>query len=135
MKEVLYDQWSQNRNIGGNYFLDSNNYAKVIESLEKLNGKEFSELLIKGDKNTLIIGGGNNKLYICTYVVGQHEDFYNLINEKNINGDKEIELVTGGQAGIFQSKMCCEFTNIVEAAIYFIKNENMNPSLIWELDQ
>jgi hypothetical protein len=126
-----FDKWDRNKNIGSNTNLSSTDIDPLKTYLKRLNEKEFSQVVLKGENSFLIIGGGNNK-YICSLVVGEHERFFNLINKNEVDVDCEIELVTGGQAGIFEKRLVNDFENTFSAAFYYLEYEKMNPSLQWE---
>ena len=66
-------------------------------------------------------------------MVGDNEDYYNLVNTE-FNEEKSIEVVTGGQAGIFKTKIVVNLPKIKNAIDYFLHHEEMDPSLKWEQD-
>lgn len=79
-----------------------------------------------------MIGGGNNA-YVCTFMVGDKEQYFNLINVKN-NSNDEVEVVTGGQGGFFEQKIVVDLPLALEAMQYYILNREMSPQLTWEED-
>ena len=99
-----------NKVIGLNKFSDLLNAAKstisediviVREILEKLDAKQHTLVnLVLSEENYLMIGGGGGK-----YVVTGEENgiIFNLINPK-AGSTLKIELNTGGQIGLFESK-------------------------------
>lgn len=127
------DQWEGNTDKGTSFIADKDNIAKQLRLLD---GKRHTQLLIiSSSKNSsLLIGGGNRNLYVVTYTVGQDEDFYNLINPQR-KGDEEIEIVTGGQAGMFPERYGVDFNAAADAAMFYIETGKRNPALIWELQE
>lgn len=127
--EIHIDKWEGNVDNGSSFILNNDS---VEPYLNLLDGKLRTQILIirLDRKNSLLIGGGNGT-YVVTFTVGNDEDFYNLIDGTK-NGDREIELVTGGQAGFFLDKYCLDFNTVVAAADYYILHGKRNPTLDWE---
>ncbi len=74
---------------------------RLLEILEKLDAKQHTLVnLVLSEENYLMIGGGGGK-----YVVTGEENgiIFNLINPK-AGSTLKIELNTGGQIGLFESK-------------------------------
>jgi len=131
MITVSYDQWQGNRDVGRSFEITNKETDRIWEILDRLNGKIHTQILIKNIENALLIGGGNNNLYVCTLMQG-NESSHNLINKKYLNENEEVEIVTGGQAGLFPRKLVNEIDQTREAIRYFIEFNKMNPNLIWE---
>ena len=128
--EVFIDKWEGNIDKGISCPLSEN---EIEKNLRMLDGRISTQLLVlpANKKSSLLIGGGNNGLYVVTYTIGNDEEFFNLTNPK-MEGSGEVELVTGGQAGIFSAKHCVVFDDVLKALAYYAKTGERNPSLTWE---
>lgn len=133
--ELDYDVWSANRNESVTKTISSFDINLVVERLTALNQKEYTQLVLGASDGHLMIGGGLGA-YVCTYTQGEQEAYFNLINPNVAPEDEadEIEVVTGGQAGIFPPAIVVDRQLAEQAIQYFVKNEQMDPSLIWEED-
>jgi len=127
-----FDHWNRNLNEGSEIEINSTNVNEIVIYLERLNQKEFTQISINGENNSLMIGGGNNA-YVCTFMVGDNEQYFNLINLKN-NSNDDVEVVTGGQGGFFEQKIVVDLPLALEAMKYYILNNERNPQLTWEED-
>jgi hypothetical protein len=125
------DKWENNINKGDEVLVKSE--QDVEKQLSLLNGKDITQLVANGKDCTLLIGGGDRN-FVVTYIVGNHEDFFNLINEEDANDFDEIEVVTGGQAGLFPKSIVNDFQNALSSLLYFYKFQQMDPALTWEND-
>lgn len=123
------DKWENNINKGDEVLVKSENEVK--EKLQSLNGKNITQLVANGKDGALLIGGGENK-FVVTYIVGENEDFYNLINEEFAESEEEEEVVTGGQAGIFSKNIVVDFKTAFNSLVYFFNYQERNPDLKWE---
>lgn len=90
-------------------------------------------MVANGKDGVLLIGGGD-KNFVVTFIVGDNEDFYNLVNENFENDFDEIEVVTGGQAGLFPKSIVVDFQKALSSLLYFYKFQQRNPDLTWEND-
>lgn len=128
--EVFIDKWEHNTDKGISFPLDM---RETENYLKKLDGKISTQILVipSNRATNLLIGGGNNGLYVVTYTVGSDEQFFNLV-ASNKDGSNEVELVTGGQAGLFMDKYCVTFEVVLEAFIHYAKTGERSPTLIWE---
>lgn len=125
------DKWENNINKGDETLIKSN--EDVFNNLKLLNGKTITQLVANGKDRALIIGGGNDK-FVVTYVEGDNEDFYNLINSDFPISDEEIEVVTGGQTGLFPRSIVVDFNTAYLGLLYFFKHQQRDPSMKWVND-
>ena len=129
--KLYYDKWEKNLDFGSELEINIQEKAIFLSYFKQLNQKEYSVLTLKGNVNSLTIGGGNG-VYICYFTIGDNEAFFNLISVMHSDLTDEIEVVCGGQAGLFEPKFVVSYEVVVEAIMYFIENETMNPKLIWK---
>ena len=78
----------------------------------------------------MLIGGGKNQ-YIVTLVIGTDEDFYTLVNKLKKDVEEEVEIVTGGQAGLFPEKIVVDYASAIEASRYYFEHIDRNLDLLW----
>ncbi|MBL0744213.1 Imm1 family immunity protein [Chryseolinea lacunae] len=128
--KIHADAWEGNADHGTSAILESDSIRKYLTLLD---GKVHTQILIipQDRSSSILIGGGNNETYVLTFTVGSDEDFYNLVDLTK-KGEQEIELVTGGQAGLFSDKYCADFNTILAAADYYVQHGERNPNLHWE---
>jgi hypothetical protein len=132
MKFELYiDKWERNFDKGDSYTVQPGDSTAKYLSL--LDGKIHTQILVVPDdkRSSLLIGGGNGGTYVVTYTLGNDEDFYNLLN-LNVTENQEVELVTGGQAGLFLNKYCVDFNTALEALSFYIDTGERTSRLDWE---
>lgn len=134
MKTLSYDEWLGNRDFGKSFEINIEEMEMIKDVLKRLDGKKHTQILIKGIENSLLIGGGNHGSYVCTFIKGNHEEFYNLLSNGSGNFEYEVEITTGGQAGLFLRKMVNDIDNVWDATYYFILFDQLNPKLLWEKD-
>ena len=97
--EITLDNWNGSHCKEEVYHINSS--ERLLEILEKLDTKQHTLVnLVLSEENYLMIGGGGGK-----YVVTGEENgiIFNLINP-NEGSTLKIELNTGGQIGLFESK-------------------------------
>lgn len=127
--KLTIDNWTGNRNNGIETEITYNEAA--IDALKTLNGQHITQLIASDEKGFLLIGGGP-ELYVVSYIVGDNETSYNLVNNQPSDPDEEIALVTGGQKGLFPAKICTSFEQAAAALKYYVTTANMNPDQTWE---
>jgi hypothetical protein len=132
--ELDLDNWLGNRNNSSSKQITSNDLTFVIEQLDKLDQKKHTQLIIGLDDGYYMTSGGLGR-YVCTYTQGDNEAFFNLVNPSTDNiKTEEIEVVTGGQAGLFPHKIVVDKDLALQALSYFVMHQQMDLSLIWEED-
>jgi len=128
--EILIDKWERNIDQGKSLILDE---TRIENYLKMLDGKTSTQIVVisKEKKTSLLIGGGNHGQYVVTITMGNDEVFYNLLKPLG-KEDLEVELVTGGQAGLFLDKYCVDFNTALEAFTYYAHAGEKSPDLEWE---
>lgn len=125
------NKWENNINKGDEVLVKSE--QDVEKNLSLLNGKDVTQLVANGKEGALLIGGGDKK-FVVTYIVGDNEDFYNLINTDFADDSDEIEVITGGQAGLFSKSIVTDFQTALSSLLYFYRFQGRDPNLSWEND-
>jgi hypothetical protein len=129
--KITTDKWHLNRNNSIEMEVENKHDLRAL--LKKLDGKTTTQLIAEGNNGLLLIGGGPDQ-FVVTNIIGEHEEFYNLINKDLADNKDEIELVTGGQSGLFAKKLCNNFDNTLQALQYFFSHSKSDPGLIWAED-
>jgi Immunity protein Imm1 len=107
---------------------------QIEHALDRLDGKSRSELVLEGQDDTvMIIGGGKDKMFVATIAVRGDEALFDLLRpeSKTPPGDESIELVTGGQLGVFDAVQVVDRTTIAQAARAFAQSGQPDPGLRW----
>lgn len=105
---------------------------QIITAIENLNGKEKTIVGISiNDDIYILIGGRNEGRYVVTGNKGTA--ILNLINSSVSKTDNLIEIVAGGQAGMYETKYCINKETAIKAAITFFTSQSFDKILEWEV--
>lgn len=102
----------------------------ALIAIGKLNGTNHTQVVLKGEGSTLVVGGGNQGRYSVELCVGEDEEFHTLIDPA-VAADGELEIVTGGQAGLFPKNQAVTLAAALEAARYFYTSGKPSPAVTW----
>lgn len=130
--QLIVDNWNGNRNNGS--YVEIKDSKDAINVLQTLNGKNITQLIASNDNGTILIGGGPD-LFIVTYMEGDNEAFFNVINPDFPEDETEITLVTGSQAGNFPKKVCVGFDLAALVLAYYVEKGEQSPAVIWEEEE
>lgn len=103
---------------------------EVIDAVQRLNGSQYTEVILSGDQSDLTISGGNEGRYVAFISVNGDQAFYNLINAKG-RPDRDLRVVTGGQVGVYPERAVVSLADVQNAATSFFESGEA-PALIWE---
>lgn len=131
--ELDVDRWEGNLEKGETIKLSGDDFDVVADNLRKLNQKEFTQLILGNEDSYLLVGGGNGQ-YVCTFTEREDEEYFNLINENEEQGDSEVAVVTGGQKGFFPRTLVVDFETALSAVKFYYDHTEMSPELRWEKD-
>lgn len=131
--ELDFDNWNGNINKGETILLSKDSIGIILEKLNNLNQKQYTQVIIGTEDNYLLIGGGKGQ-YICTFTKREDEEYFNVVNQTEKNYEEEISIVTGGQLGLFSKRIILDYETTLSALKYYFYNVEMNPSLDWEQD-
>jgi hypothetical protein len=126
--KVYWDKWDKVNNLSGETEVIS--FVEIEKLIQQLDQSIHTQVILNSKENYLLIGGGNGQ-YIVSFVVGNDEDFYTLINKDKRDIDEEITVVTGGQAGSFPEKIVVNYTAVIEASHYYFEHLDKSPNLQW----
>lgn len=132
VKRLFYDELS-----GGKYFPSHEtanpDWKDVEDIIRRLDGQHVSEVTMdNGDEdNYLCVAGGNNGLFILYIALDDNSEFYSLLNPFPEN--KTNRLVTGGQSGDFEDKICVRVETVLDAAGDYFRTGNISDKYKWEI--
>jgi len=126
--KVSWDKWEGVYNRGSEAEIFA--FAEIENLIKRLDQSTYNQVILNGAKNYLLIGGGENQ-YIVTLVIGTDEDFYTLVNKYKKDIEEDVEIVAGGQAGLFPKKIVVDYNSVIEASHYYFENFDKNPNLLW----
>ena len=130
MNDVLANQYNLDDDGPHDREYNSRSPDVLNESIENLDGDRKTYVCYYfTDEIYLTIAGGNDGRYICYMTEG--DSMKNLIREDN-HGSYDVEIVAGGQPGIFSSKFCVDKSSVIQAANYFYEHHTTDPRLSWE---
>ncbi|HEY6345535.1 MAG TPA: Imm1 family immunity protein [Bryobacteraceae bacterium] len=127
--KIVADNWKGAKNTNQKY--TCRNVGDAIEAIERLNGRNFTQVVLKGKDAALIVGGGNGGRYSVELALGEDKDFYTLVNPKT-TGDQDVTIVTGGQAGAFPANQCVSLAFVLKAVEDFFVHGQPSSALTWE---
>lgn len=106
--------------------------ADVINAIHSLNGKDITmiDLFTRGE-DYMTVAGGNDRRYICYITKGTGDEFLSLLNV-DTNWNEKIEIIAGGNVGVYGGKHCLSLEMILKAVKYFAKYGTSHPDLLWE---
>jgi hypothetical protein len=108
--------------------------AKVLATLDRLDGKAFSStLFLLDDENYMSVGGGNDHRYVVFIAVNVDEKLYTLTNPDASN-DETVDVVVGGQSGSYPKNQVVDKEHARKALLYFFENGTADPGLSWEVE-
>jgi asparagine N-glycosylation enzyme membrane subunit Stt3 len=130
MKEMkaTIDNWKGINNQSSEYLINNEEY--LISLLKKLDENIHTQLILESDDGFLLIGGGNNS-FVISCIIGENESSFTLVNGTDEN---DVEVVTGGQAGLFPQKMVVNYEIALNVITYYFKTSKMDSHLTWKED-
>jgi hypothetical protein len=103
----------------------------ALNSIRQLDGRVRTQVILEGKDRALLIGGGNDGRYNVVMAVNVDEEFYNLVNPSG-SLDRQLKVVTGGQAGLFAERQCVDLATALRAAEVFFYSGEPASDLAWE---
>lgn len=132
VKKAIYDEWINGKNSA--ISIEDIDWKLAEKLLLQLDGEQYTIITFTdfSEDNYICIGGGNNGLYNVYASLNDNEKLCELKN-KNDMGKNGIELITGGQLGLF-SKEDCVTLEIARVAIEkFFKFGEIFQELDWNI--
>lgn len=131
VKRVFYDDYRDLSNIEKN--IDFPTWEDVEKVIDMLDGKSVTQITLDNgnEDNYLCIGGGNDGLCNIFISKNDNENIYTLIKSNAISSLVH-KLVTGGQEGDFEDKLCVSIEIAKCVAKKYYELGQMDDSFIWE---
>jgi asparagine N-glycosylation enzyme membrane subunit Stt3 len=127
MKATI-DNWKGINNQSSEYLVNSE--ENLISLLKKLDENIHTQLILESDDGFLLIGGGNNS-FVISCIIGENENSFTLVKGTDEN---DVEVVTGGQAGLFPKKMVVNYEIALNVITYYFKTSKMDSHFTWKED-
>lgn len=130
VKRVFYDDLKNVNDFEKKIELPS--WEEVEGLIDKMDGKVLTQITMdNGNKDSYFcIGGGNKGLYNVFISENDNEIVWSLVNSHN---DLKIyRLVTGGQEGEFEGRLCVTIETVKKAAKYYYENGKKCDGYMWE---
>ena len=131
VKRVFYDDYRDLSNIEKN--IDFPTWEDEEKVIDMLDGKSVTQITLDNgnEDNYLCIGGGNDGLCNIFISKNDNENIYTLIKSNAISSLVH-KLVTGGQEGDFEDKLCVSIEIAKCVAKKYYELGQMDDSFIWE---
>jgi hypothetical protein len=130
VRRVVEDNWLGVRSNDVEY--RCSDIEQIVAAIRKLNGRNKTSVYLQADgKMSLTVSGGNDGRYVAFLTIGIDDEFYNLVDLRQPEGQM-LDIVTGGQGGVFPAKQCVGLETALAAARQFAIDGSMSPSLAWE---
>jgi ssDNA-binding replication factor A large subunit len=131
VRNIIADNWVGTKS--NNKESTCRSVDEAIDAVKQLNGKNHTQVVMKGDGRTLIIGGGNDGRYSVVLTEGDDQAFYTLVDPKG-NRDIEVTIVTGGQSGAFPGNQSVDLEAAIAAVRHFYNVGEPSPGLTWQVE-
>jgi hypothetical protein len=125
---LISDFWDKNRNDEScikNVSLDI-----IVNHLKKIDGAQYTEILLEQNTSSLSVSGGNFGLYIINYY-DSNDNSYLLKND--IKEDGEVMLVCGGQSAEFELKYCFKIGVVLNLLKDYFYEKDILSTYNWEM--
>lgn len=107
-------------------------WEDVERLINKMDGKAITQIIMDNgnEDNYFCIGGGNKGLYNVFISENDNEIVWTLVNCNN--DPNTYKLVTGGQEGEFEGKLCVNIETVKKVAEYYYENGKKCEDYVWE---
>ena len=130
-KRVFYDDFKDLSNVEKS--IEFPTWEDVKKVINLLDGEYVTQIIMDNGNEVdyLCIGGGNDGLRNVFISKNDNEIIYTLINS-DANDSLVHKLVTGGQEGDFEDKLCVSIEMAKCVAKMYYELGQMDDSFIWE---
>lgn len=131
VKRVFYDDFKDLSNVEKS--IEFPTWEDIEKVINLLDGEYVTQITMDNgnEDDYLCIGGGNDGLCNVFISKNDNEIIYTLINP-DANDLLVHKLVTGGQEGDFEDKLCVSIEIAKRAAKMYYELGQMDASFIWE---
>lgn len=131
VKRVFYDDFKDLSNVEKS--IDFPTREDIENVINMLDGEYVTQIIMDNgnEADYLCIGGGNDGLCNVFISKNDNEIIYTLMNS---DADDSLvhKLVTGGQEGDFEDKLCVSIDMAKRVAKMYYESGQMDASFIWE---
>lgn len=131
VKRVFYDEFKDLSNVEKS--IDFPTWEDIENVINMLDGEYVTQIIMDNgnEADFLCIGGGNDRLCNVFISKNDNEIIYTLMNS---DADDSLvhKLVTGGQEGDFEDKLCVSVEMAKCVAKMYYESGQMDASFIWE---
>ena len=131
VKRVFYDEFKDLSNV--EISIEFPTWEDVEKVINLLDGEYVTQITMDNgnEADYLCIGGGNDGLCNVFISKNDNEIIYTLMNS---DADDSLvhKLVTGGQEGDFEDKLCVSVEMAKRVAKMYYESGQMDASFIWE---
>lgn len=130
VKRVFYDDLKNVNDFEKEMKLPS--WEDVEGLINKMDGKVLTQITMDNgnEDNYFCIGGGNEGLYNVFISENDNEIVWSLVNSDN--DLKTYKLVTGGQEGEFEGRLCVTIETVKKVAKYYYEKGKKCDDDMWE---
>lgn len=134
VKKAVFDEWIGCEDFGGN--IEDINWEYAEKLILQMDGEKHTIITFSDvkEENYICIGGGNNGLYNVYAGLNDNAILCELKN-KNSKLKSEVELVTGGQFGLFSAEDCVTLDIAKIVIEKFFKSGEIFDELDWEIKE
>lgn len=111
--------------------IPSPSHGDLLDAIDRLDGKNRSSAVFVVDDQTTFTVGGGSGIYVVFVSLGEDAEIYTL-NDPRKEGCGEVEIVCGGQLGIYPASQGVNRETTVRALIYFAEHGAVDPELKWQ---
>ncbi len=106
---------------------------QVVTAIRRLDGRTRSQLVLEGPAETAMIIGGGPEMFVATVVMDTDAEIHELMRDNSRDGESEppVELVTGGQSGLFAAEHVVDIATLIAAATAFASVGRPAAALRW----
>lgn len=131
VKRIFFDDWRNPDNTEKCILFPT--WEETENIINMLDGKNVTQITMDNgnEDNYLCIGGGNNGLYNVYVSENDNLDIYTLINAR-FSPMTMHKLVTGGQSGDFEDKICVPVEIVMKAVKKYFEDGQKDNTYLWE---
>lgn len=131
VKRLFYDNWKDLTDI--EKCIELPTWEEVEMVINMLDGKNVTQVTMDNgiEDDYLCIGGGNNELY-NVFISSNDNQMTNTLIKTHFNSTLVHKLVTGGQEGDFDDKICVSLKVVKCVAKKYYELGQADSSFEWE---
>ena len=131
VKRVFYDDFEDSSDVEKSIELPT--WEDIEKVINLLDGERVTQITMDNgnEADYLCIGGGNGGLCNVFISINDNEIIHTLTNS-DADASLVRKLVTGGQEGDFEDKLCVSVEMAKRVAKLYYQSGQMDDSFIWE---